>query len=127
MKDCLGMAIAIAAAVIAGGCGSGNSTAGKVTATIDGASWDTPGKGFIITGSDGSTNFDIQGATLLPNSSLIDSSKPQLLIVFPRVPLVGTYGVDGVTVVVEYQMDANTLYSTSSGSVQIVSISTSRA
>ena len=40
---------------------------------------------------------------------------------------VGTYGVDGVTVVVEYQMDVNTSYSASNGSVHIASISTSRA
>jgi len=115
-------------AVIAGACGGGNSAGGNVTATIGGRSWRSPGAGFIITGSDGSTNFDMQGATPLPNSPLIDSSKPILLVVFPQeVPLVGTYGVDGVTVDVEYEKDVNTLYSASNGSVQIASISTSRA
>jgi hypothetical protein len=125
VKDRLGMAVAVA--VLAGACGSGDSTGGNVTATIGGVSWHTPGEGFIITGSDGSVTFDMQGATLLPNSSLIDSSKPQLLVVFSQVPLVGTYGVDGVAVVVQYQTDTNTVYSTSNGSVQIASISTSRA
>ena len=127
MKGNLRMAIVVAAAVLAGACGTGNSTGGEVTATIGGVSWHTPGEGFIITGPDGSTTFDLQGATLSPNSPLIDSSKPQLLIVFPHVPTVGTYGVDGVTVVVEYQVDTKTVYSTSNGSVQIASISTSRA
>ena len=121
------MVIAVAAAVLAGACGSGSSTGGNVTATIGGVSWRTVGQGFFITGSDGSTNFTLQGATLLPNSALIDSSKPELVIVFPQIPSVGTYAIDGVTVNVEYQVSANTVYSASNGSVQIASISTSRA
>jgi hypothetical protein len=127
VKDRLGMAIAVAAAVLIGACGGGNSTGGNVTANVGGVSWHSTGKGFIITGAGSSTTFDIQAATLFPNSSLIDSSKPQLLIVFQQVPSVGTYGIDGVTVVVEYKADTNTVYSTSNGSVQIASISTSRA
>jgi hypothetical protein len=121
------MVIAVAAAVLAGACGSGSSTEGTVTATIAGVSWRTAGRGYFITGSDGSTTFTLQGATPLPNSPLLDSSKPQLLIVFPQIPPVGTYAIDGVTVSVDYQVDTNTLYSTSDGSVQITDISTSRA
>jgi hypothetical protein len=119
--------IAVAGLLLAGACGSGTSTAGNLTATIGGVSWQTPGQGFMITASDGSTNFTIQGATQLPNSRLIDASKPQLTIVFPQVPSAGTYDIDGVTVNVEYQVDTNTFYSASNGSIQIASISTSRA
>jgi hypothetical protein len=121
------MVIAVAAAVLAGACGSGSSTGGDVTATIGGVSWRTAGQGFFIPGSHGSTTFTLQGATLLPNSPLIDSSKPVLTIVFPQLPSVGTYAIDGVTVSVEYEVDTNTLYSTSDGSVEITSISASSA
>lgn len=120
--------LGVAAGLLAIACGgSSGPTEDNFTATIGGVSWHTPGRGFIITGSDGSTNFTLQGATLLPNSPLIDSSKPQLLIVFPQVPSAGTYAVEGVTVVVQYQVDTNTIYSASTGSVQITSISASRA
>ncbi len=121
------MAIVVAAAVLMGACGGGESTAGDVSATIDGASWHSRGEGFIISGSGGPTTFDVQAGTLLPNSSLIDSSKPQLLIVFQGVPPVGTYGVDGVNLVVEYHLNTSSIYSPLTGSVQITSISTSRA
>ena len=90
-------------------CGSGTSTGGNVTATIAGVSWRTAGQGYFIPGSDGSTGFTLQGGTPLPNSLLLDSSKPQRLIVFPQLPPVGTYAIDGVIVNVEYQVDTNTL------------------
>jgi len=127
VNDGLCKVIAVAAALLAGACGSGSSTEGNLTAMIGGVSWHTPARGFTITGSDGSTNFTLQGATLLPNSSLIDASKPELLMVFPQVPSVGTYGVDGVTVVVEYRVDTSTVYSASNGSVQMAAIGASRA
>jgi hypothetical protein len=119
--------IAVAGVLLAGACGSDTSTGANVTAMIGGVSSQMPGRGFTVTGSDGSTNLTIQAATLLPNSPLIDARKPQLTIVFPRVPSVGTYDVDGVNVNVEYQVDTNTFYAGSNGSVQIASISTSRA
>jgi hypothetical protein len=121
------MAIVVAAAVVMGACGSGDSTADNVSATIDGTAWHSRGEGFIISGSGGPTTFDLQAGTLLPNSSLLDSSKPQLLIVFQGVPSMGTYGVDGVNLVVEYHVDTSSIYSPLTGSVQITSISTSRA
>jgi hypothetical protein len=123
----VGVALVVAAAVLMGGCGGGESTAGNVSATIDGASWHSRGEGFVISGSGGPTTFDVQAGTLLPNSSLLDSSKPQLLIVFQGVPSVSTYAVDGVNLVVEYQPDTSSIYSPSTGSVQITGISTSRA
>jgi len=59
---------------------------------------------------------------------LIDSSKPQLLIVFSQgVPSPGTYGIDGVTVNVEYLLNPNVWYDGANGSVQVTSMSTSRA
>jgi hypothetical protein len=123
----LGIAIALAAGVLGGACGSDSSPTGDVTATIGGVSWRTPGKGFTITSTDAPTNFILQGATPMPNSPLLDPSKPQLVVVFAQVPSVGTYNTDGTTVTVEYQVDTNTVYSGSNGSVQIASISSSRA
>jgi len=129
LKDRFGIVIAVAAAVLAGACGSGSSTGGDVTATIGGMSWRTAAEGFVVPGLDDptATTFTLQGATLLPNSPLIDSSKPVLTIFFSQVPGVGTYTIDGVTVNVEYEVDVNTIYSGSNGSVQVASISTSRA
>ncbi len=109
-----------------GACGSSNPTANNVSAIIDGASWHTRGEAFIISAGV-PTNFDVQAGPLLPNSPLLDSSKPQLLIVFQGVPSVGVYDVDGVNVAVAYQTDPSSTYSPSTGSVQITSISTSRA
>jgi hypothetical protein len=123
----LGLLIAAAASVLTGACGGGSSTGGSVSATIGGVPWHAPGHGFIITGTDG-TSFDVLGATPLPGSSLLDSNKPQILIVFLQgVPSVGTYGIDGVTVNVTYQVDTNTVYTGDNGSVQIASISNLRA
>jgi len=127
VKNRLGMGIVVAGAVLMGACGSSDSTADNVSATIDGNSWHARGEGFIISGAGGPTTFDVQAGTLLPNSSLLDSSKPQLLMVFQGFPSVGTYGVDGVNLGVDYQADTSSLYSPMTGSVQITSISTSRA
>jgi hypothetical protein len=123
----LGVVIAVVVAgALAGACDGGSATGGSVSATVDGVSWRSPGQAFIINNHDGTATFDVQAGTLLP-SGLIDSSKPQLLIVFPQVPSVGTYNIDGVTVNVDYQTDVNAVYCGSNGSVQITSISTSRA
>ena len=111
------MAIVVATAVVMGACGGSDSTADNVSATIDGASWHSHGEGFIISGAGGPTTFDVQAGALLPDSSLLDSSKPQLLMVFQGFPSVGTYGVDGVNLVVEYDVDTSSLYSPLSGSV----------
>jgi hypothetical protein len=119
--------VAGAAGLLAAACG-GSAADGGMSATIDGKSWHSPGQGYIVTGSDGTTSFDLFGSTPLPNSSLIDSSKPQLLIVFPQgVPSPGTYSIDGVTVNVEYLLNPSTFYDGSNGSVQVTSMSPSRA
>jgi hypothetical protein len=127
MMDRLGVVIAAAAGILTGSCGSGGSTEGTVRATIAGASWQAPGRGFVVTGAE-STSFTLLGATSLPDSPLVDSSKPLLQIVFPQgLPAVGTYDIDGVTVNVEYQVDTSTFYSGSNGSIQVTSMETSRA
>jgi hypothetical protein len=89
MKN-LGVLIAFMVGVPGGACGGGNSTAGEITAMIGAVPWRTSGKGFIITTADRSTTFTVQGATPLPNSPLLDPSKPELVVVFSQVPSVGT-------------------------------------
>jgi len=124
----LALFTALAAALSAGGCGSSSDGEGSVSATIGGVTWRAPGRGFIVADAAGMTSFDLLGSTPMPGSDLIDSSKPVLTIVFPSgVPAPGTYAIDGVTVNVEYQVDTNTFYSGSNGSIQIASISKSRA
>ena len=121
------LVVAVAAGLLAAACGGGANDGG-MSATIDGKLWHSPGQGSIVTGSDGATSFDLFGYTLLPNSLLIDSSKPQLQIIFAQgVPSPGTYAVDGVAVNVEYLLNPNVWYDGSNGSVQVTSMSTSRA
>jgi len=67
--------------------------------------------------------------SLVPGSDLVDASKPQLFIVFPTgVPSPGSYVVsDQVTLNGTYQTDVNTSYGLTSGTVEIDSISPTRA
>jgi hypothetical protein len=117
----LGLAIVVASCVLVGACGSGTSTEGGISATIGGVAWHAPGQGYVVAGSDGTTSFDLLSRMLTPSS-------PRLQIIFPGgIPSVGSHVIDGVALNVEYQVDTNTLYAGENGSVQIVSLSQSRA